>query len=83
MNAITIDKMFPNFLKMDLENLYLRYNENDIIFTLEGKKVAELKDNGVVKFEVKTAKRVKETINNFINDLLCGKIELIINSPLN
>ena len=83
MNAIKIDKMFPNFLKMDLENLYLRYNENDIIFTFEGMKVAELKDNGTVKFETKTAKRVKETINNFINDLLCGKIELIINSPLN
>ena len=83
MNAIKIDKMFPNFLKMDLENLYLRYNENDIIFTLEGMKVAELKDNGTVKFETKTAKKVKETINNFINDLLCGKIELIINSPLN
>ena len=83
MNAITIDKTFPNFLKMDLENLYLRYNENDIIFTLEGMKVAELKDNGVVKFETKTAKKVKETINNFIHDLLCGKIELIVNSPLN
>jgi hypothetical protein len=83
MNAITIDKMFPNFLKMDLENLYLRYNENDIIFTLGGMKVAELKDNGTVKFETKTAKKVKETINNFINDLLCGKIELITNSPLN
>lgn len=83
MNAITIDKTFPNFLKMDLEDLYLRYNEEDIIFTLEGKKVAELKDNGTVKFETKTAKKVKEAINNFINDLLCGKIELIINSPLN
>lgn len=83
MNAIAIDKMFPNFLKMDLENLYLRYNENEIIFTLEGVKVAELKDNGTVKFENKTAKKVKETINTFINDLLCGNIELILNSPLN
>ena len=79
MDAITIDKTFPNSLKMDLENLYLRYNQNDIIFTLEGVKVAELKDNGNIKFEPKTSKKVKAEINNFINDLLCGKIKSILN----
>ena len=79
MKANKIDDNFPNFLKMDLEDLFLRWNNNDIIFTLEGAKVAELKDSGKIKFEPKTSNKVKAEINNFINDLLCGKIQLITN----
>lgn len=79
MNAIEISKNYPNCLKLDLKGLYLQSNDSDIIFTLNGAKIAELLDNGKVRFEKGVKKVYKDEINRLIIELLCGNISLITN----
>lgn len=79
MNAIEISKNYPNYVKLDLKGLYLQSNDSDIIFTLDGAKIAELLDNGKVKFEKGVKKVHKDEINSFIIGLLCGDVSILTN----
>lgn len=61
-----------NYIKLDKEDLYLKGDNNDLIFEYEGKKVAEVLDNGKVKYFEKLPRGYKKEIESFITDILTG-----------
>jgi hypothetical protein len=62
-----------NYIKLDKEDLFLTCNETDLFFEYQGKKVAEVLDNGKVKYFEKLPKGYKTEINSFLIDIQTGK----------
>jgi hypothetical protein len=71
MNAIEIDNKYPKHVKLDFPELYLRHDDSDIIFTLEGALVASW--GATLKFEKDAPNKVKKEVRSFVNSLLEGK----------
>lgn len=64
-------------IKLDKEDLYLTHFENELNFEYQGQKVAEVLDNGKVKYFKKLPRGYKKEIESFIIDILTGKRILI------
>lgn len=59
-------------IKLDKEDLYLKANGEDLVFEYQGKKVAEVLDNGNIKYFEKLPRGYKTEMQGFINGILNG-----------
>ena len=62
-----------NYIKSDKEDLFLTCNKTDLFFEYQGKRVAEVLDNGKVKYSEKLPKGYKTEIERFLIDIQTGK----------
>lgn len=61
------------YIKLDKEDLYLTHNSTDLFFEYQGKRVAEVQDNGKVKYYEKLPRGYKTEMESFIADIQTGK----------
>jgi hypothetical protein len=60
-------------IKLDKEDLYLIANGEDLIFEYQGKRVAEVLNNGKVKYFEKLPRGYKAEMESFLMDIQTGK----------
>ena len=66
-----------NYIKLDKEDLFLTCNTTDLFFEYQGKKVAEVLDNGKVKYYEKLPKGYKTEIESFLVGIQNGTILIV------
>ena len=66
-----------NYIKLDKEDLYLTSNETDLFFEYQGKKVAEVLDNGKIKYFEKLPRGYKTEMESFIVGILAGTTTIV------
>lgn len=66
-----------NYIKLDKEDLYLTLNTTDLFFEYQGKRVAEVLDNGKVKYFEKLPRGYKKEIESFIIGIQNGTVTIV------